>query len=33
MARWTMADGERGGGPVEKKSRKQTTAVRADISS
>jgi hypothetical protein len=32
-ARWTMADGERGRGPVEKKSRKQTTAMRVDISS
>jgi hypothetical protein len=33
MARWSTADGECGGGPVEKKSRKRIAAVRADISS
>jgi hypothetical protein len=32
-ARWLTADGECGGGPVEKKSRKRIAAVRADISS
>jgi hypothetical protein len=33
MARWSTADGECGGGQVEKKSRKRTAAVRADRSS
>jgi hypothetical protein len=32
-ARWSTADGECGGGQVEKKSRKQTATVRADRSS
>jgi hypothetical protein len=32
-ARWSTADGERGGGQVEKKSRKRIAAVRADRSS
>jgi hypothetical protein len=32
-ARWSMADGECGGGPLEKKVRKRIAAVRADISS
>jgi hypothetical protein len=30
---WSTVDGECGSGPVEKKSRKQIVAVRADISS
>jgi hypothetical protein len=33
MARWLAAGSERGDGRVEKKSRKQTTDVQADISS
>jgi hypothetical protein len=32
-AQWSTADGECGGGLVEKKSRKRIAAVRADISS
>jgi hypothetical protein len=31
--RWSTADGECGGGPVEKKLRKRIAAVQADISS
>jgi hypothetical protein len=33
MAQWSTADGECGGGPVEKKLRKRIAAVRANISS